>query len=195
MKIGILAVQGGFHAHRRILEALEVDVVEVRLPRDLHHIQGLILPGGESTTMLKMLAAFDLMDPLKDFAKSERPVLGTCAGAILMSNKVNFKNQASLGWLPVSIDRNVYGSQRDSFYDSVSIPSWQLSEIPAYFIRAPRFVDLGEGVAVLSQWHGDVTGVCYRHFTAVTYHPELADDTRFHQAWLDHAVRSRSGAA
>lgn len=183
--IGILAVQGGFLAHQHILEQLGAPARLVKLPRHLEGLRGLILPGGESTTMLKLMEAFDLFEPLQAFGNQGHPVLGTCAGAILMCQKVNFRNQRNLGWIPASIDRNAYGSQQESFKVIHDVPLWELSDVPSLFIRAPRFVDIGRDVAQLSHWEGDVTGVVYQNFTAVTYHPELGNDTRFHKAWLE----------
>ncbi len=189
--IGILAVQGGFRAHRNTLDQLRVPNREVRLAKQLDDLHALILPGGESTTMLKLIEAFNLLQPLQDFAASGRPVLGTCAGAILMSGRVRYKNQPSLGWIPVEIDRNVYGSQRESFSDLIDIPAWKLARVPVMFIRAPRFTDPQEGVRVISKWGNDITGVSYKNFTAVTYHPELGGESRFHQTWLDRAMLSK----
>ena len=186
--IGVLALQGGFHAHLDMLRRLDVPSREVRLPRDLIGLDGLILPGGESTTMLKLLKAFDLFEPLREFGLTGKPILGTCAGAILMCETVNFRNQESLGFIPASIDRNAYGSQQESFRADTSIPMWNLSAVPALYIRAPRFHSLSDDVKVISTHDGDITGVTWRNFTAVTYHPELGDDLAFHQAWLDQYV-------
>jgi len=185
MEIGVLALQGGFQAHQAVLDKLGVAHRSVKLADDLNHIQGLIIPGGESTTMLKLMEDFDLFEPLNAFAGSGRPVLGTCAGAILMCEKVSNRNQRSLGWIPSTVDRNAYGSQQYSFQATVDCPLWDLKEAPALFIRAPRFTGLGEGVQELSRTDGDITGVVYKNFAAVTYHPELGDDTRFHKAWLE----------
>ena len=192
--IGVLALQGGFASHCRTLASLGVAAREIRKAEDLDLLDGLILPGGESTSMLKLLGAFDLFEPLNAFARSGRPVLGTCAGAILMSERVNFKNQRSLGWIPVSIRRNAYGTQRESFFTQVDCPLWNLSQVEAFFIRAPSFQKLGKGVEVLSRFNGDITGVVYQNLTAITYHPELSSDPRFHQAWLRRFV-TRSEAA
>ena len=189
--IGILALQGGFQAHGRTLDALGLPWRLVRLPRDLEDVDALILPGGESTTMLKLLDAFALFAPLEAFAQTGKPVLGTCAGAILMSRRVLHPEQRSLGWLPATIERNFYGAQQHSFKANVAIPEWQLAEVPALFIRAPRFSALGEDVRVISRWEDDITGITWRQFTAVTYHPELTDETAFHQAWYQRFVESR----
>ena len=184
MRIGILALQGGFQAHRAKLESLGVDVVEVRLPKHLDPCDGLILPGGESTTMLKLIHAYDLWSPLQTYAAQKRPILGTCAGAILMVEKVNFKGQESFGWIPATINRNAYGSQVVSFRTEVDCPLWQLEKVDAYFIRAPKFDNIGEGVAIISSSDDGVNGLEYKHFSAVTYHPELGEENRFHQAWI-----------
>ncbi len=182
--IGILALQGGFQAHERILDRLHMEYREVKLPKHLHDLEALIIPGGESTTMLKLLNAFELFDPLVAFGNTGYPVLGTCAGAILMCRTVRFKNQKSLGWIPASIDRNAYGSQQESFQVRHDCPLWGLKDVPSLFIRAPRFAELSEGVSVLSKWNGDTTGVEFKNFSAVSYHPELGGDTRFHEAWV-----------
>ncbi|MCB1053091.1 MAG: pyridoxal 5'-phosphate synthase glutaminase subunit PdxT [Acidobacteria bacterium] len=185
--IGVLAVQGGFQAHLKTIQKLGVAAREVRLAEDLDACSALILPGGESTTMLKLLKAFNLMDPLRQFClNGDNQVLATCAGAILLAQKVVHPEQESLGVLPVTIERNAYGCQRESFEAPISVPAWQLVDQPVYFIRAPKFLALGPGVEVISSYEGDITGVSYRNLTAVTYHPELAEDPGFHQAWLQH---------
>lgn len=184
MNIGILALQGGFQAHRQKLDSLGVTTTEIRLPDQLASCDGLVLPGGESTTMLKLIHAYQLWEPLQAFAALKRPILGTCAGAILMARKVNFKNQESFNWLPVSIDRNAYGTQVQSFRTKVDCPLWDLKQVDAFFIRAPKFVDIEAGVAEISRSDDGINGVEFEHFSAVTYHPELGDEARFHQAWL-----------
>jgi len=183
--IGVLALQGGFRAHGAVLEKLGVANREVRTARDLDGLTGLIMPGGESTTMLKLMEAYDLFEPLDAFGRSGRPVLGTCAGSILMARRVVGREQRSFGWLPADIERNAYGCQRESFEATFDCPLWGLRGVTALFIRAPRFVKLGEGVQVLSEWDGSATGVVYGNLTAVAYHPELSPDSRFHTAWLD----------
>ncbi|CAM2067931.1 pyridoxal 5'-phosphate synthase glutaminase subunit PdxT [Sulfidibacter corallicola] len=186
--IGVLAIQGGFAAHINVLRRLGVPHREVRLPADLAGLQGLIIPGGESTTMLKLLQAFDMKQPLQEFAASGRPILGTCAGAILMAERVTHPEQESLGWIPVTIERNAYGSQRESFQTTQACEAWEMDAFPALFIRAPRFREPRSEVEVLTRLDDHITGVRYKHFTAITYHPELTEDDRFHQAWLTHQV-------
>ncbi|MDJ0834998.1 MAG: pyridoxal 5'-phosphate synthase glutaminase subunit PdxT [Acidobacteriota bacterium] len=193
--IGILALQGGFEAHGKILDKLGLPYRQVRLARDLEGLEALILPGGESTTMLKLMDIYDLFEPLARFGASGKPVLGTCAGAILMSRHVDQSGQRSFGWLPVSIERNAYGSQRESFREVQDIPAWNLTDVPALYIRAPRFTELPADVTVLSRLDGDVTGISRHQFTAVTYHPELMDDVRFHRAWYQYQVAPLSAGA
>lgn len=187
--IGILALQGGFTAHQRMLDELGIPTRLVKLAKHLDGLDGLILPGGESTTMLKLIEAYDLFEPLINFGNSGKPVLGTCAGAILMCRDVYYKNQKSLGWLPAGIDRNFYGAQQESFQVEIDIPSWQLKNLPVLFIRAPRFRDADPEVGVLSTFGDDITGLTYKNFTAITYHPELSSSTAFHKAWYEHFAR------
>lgn len=187
MTIGVLALQGGFAAHQKTLDQLSLPNRQIRQATELSDLDALILPGGESTTMLKLMDHYELWQPLHTFAQTGKPILGTCAGAILMVEKVNFRDQRSLGWIPATISRNVYGSQKDSFLTTQELPAWQNQTISAYFIRAPRFDELGQGVEVLSRYKDDITGIVYKNFTAITYHPELSDDVSFHRAWAQQA--------
>lgn len=183
MTIGVLALQGGFAAHQRVLDQLGLPNRQIRQAAELENLDALILPGGESTAMIKLMDLYQMWLPLQAFAERGKPILGTCAGAILMVEKVNFRDQRSLGWLPTTISRNVYGSQRDSFLTTQELLAWENQTVSAFFIRAPRFDALGDGVEVLSRYKDDITGVIYKHFTAITYHPELSDDVAFHRAW------------
>jgi 5'-phosphate synthase pdxT subunit len=192
--IGILALQGGYAAHGRILKELGLAYREVRIARDLVDLDALILPGGESTTMLKLMRAYDLREPLDHYVAGGGAVLGTCAGAILMCEKVTHPHQDGLNWVPASIERNAYGSQRESFSSTVTCTPWQLEAVPAYFIRAPKFVELVPGVTVLSRRGDEINGIIYKRMVAVTYHPELADDLRFHQNWYQRFVSDWSPA-
>jgi len=192
--IGVLALQGGFAAHAQHLHALGAQTMEVRLAADLARCRALVLPGGESTAMLRLMKAFDLFAPLRQFC-SARPVLATCAGAILLAHKVSHPTQESLDLLPVAIERNAYGCQRESFEALQDIPLWHIRAVPALFIRAPRFLALEEGnqrVQVLSKLGQDITGVRMDNIIAVTYHPELCPDLSFHRAWLEREVGNRT---
>jgi len=193
--IGILALQGGIRAHERALDRLGLAHRRVSLPRHLDECDALILPGGETTTMLKLMEAYALFEPLGAYGRSGRPVLGTCAGAILMCDSVHGIAQKSLGWVPMMVQRNGYGSQRDSFREETDIPAWDLRDLDVFYIRAPRFLEVDPSVTIISERAGEVTGVTYRNYTAVSYHPELADGARFHEAWYAHAVSPLVGGS
>jgi len=191
MVIGVLALQGGFKAHIEMLNRLEVEAREIRLASDLEGISALVLPGGESSTMLKLLEREGLFEHIVNLGSKGLPMLGTCAGAILMCNEVVNPQQKSFGFIPASIERNAYGSQRESFETEFPIDSWELQAVRALFIRAPRLLTTDKNVQIISTLNEHITGVSYKNFTAVTYHPELTDDLRFHQTWLNRHVRAQ----
>ncbi len=187
MKIGVLALQGAFREHMTILRRLGADVVEVRLPEDLRDLDGLILPGGESTTIGKLAAAYGLIDSLKRFAQ-DRPVWGTCAGMILMAGKIDF-DQPRLGFMNIAVQRNAFGRQADSFVEDLRICVWKDSErhpFPGVFIRAPKILDSGEGVEVIARLSdGTAVGAQEGKWLATAFHPELTQDMRFHRYFID----------
>ncbi len=180
MKIGVLALQGDFDAHRKRLEALGAKVVLVKKPEQLDDIAGLVIPGGESSTFLKLLGE-DGLAKLKDFVRV-KPTFGTCAGAILLANEVENPKQAGLGALDITIRRNAYGRQLDS-----SIREGQFLNDPMemVFIRAPKIERVGEGLEVVATEGNDPVMVRKGKTLAATFHPELTDDSRIHQYFLD----------
>jgi len=182
-RIGVLAIQGDYAAHAEALAEAGAIPVEVRKRAELDGLDGLILPGGESTTMLKFLERGHLFEDLKQFCSS-RPVFGTCAGAILLAREVRNPAQRSLGALDVVVERNAYGRQIDSsilFSDS-KLPGDKLEMV---FIRAPRIVETGPDVEVLAQRDGKATLVRQGKLMAATFHPELTRDRRVHKAFVD----------
>ena len=182
-RIGVLAIQGDYAAHAEALAEAGAIPVEVRKRAELDGLDGLILPGGESTTMLKFLERGHLFEELKQFCSS-RPVFGTCAGAILLAREVRNPAQRSLGALDVVVERNAYGRQIDSsilFSDS-KLPGDKLEMV---FIRAPRIVETGPDVEVLAQRDGKATLVRQGKLMAATFHPELTRDRRVHKAFVD----------
>lgn len=182
-RIGVLAIQGDYAAHAEALAEAGAIPVEVRKRAELDGLDGLILPGGESTTMLKFLERGHLFEELKQFC-STRPVFGTCAGAILLAREVRNPPQRSLGALDVVVERNAYGRQIDSsilFSDS-KLPGDKLEMV---FIRAPRIVETGPDVEVLAQRDGKATLVRQGKLMAATFHPELTTDRRVHKAFVD----------
>jgi 5'-phosphate synthase pdxT subunit len=184
MTIGVLALQGDFEAHRRRLEELGADVVLVKKPEQLDQIDGLVIPGGESGTFIKLLGEVGF-EKLKQFVRA-KPTFGTCAGAILLASEVENPAQAGLGALDIRIRRNAYGRQIDS-----SIRQGRFagangdSPIEMVFIRAPRIVAVGPGVEVLATEGSDPVAVRQGRAMAATFHPELSVDARVHRAFLD----------
>jgi 5'-phosphate synthase pdxT subunit len=180
MRIGVLALQGDFDAHRQRLEELGAEVVLVKKPEQLDAIDGLVIPGGESGTFLKLLGE-DGFAKLKEFVRL-KPTFGTCAGAILLATEVENPKQAGLGALDIGIRRNAYGRQVDS-----SIREGKLFDSPLemVFIRAPKIERVGPGVEVIATEGADPVAVRQGRTMAATFHPELSEDTRVHQAFLD----------
>lgn len=188
MKIGVLAVQGDFAAHVRMLRRLGVDAIEVRRADEIERINGLIVPGGESTTMLKFLTEENLGPAIKHFAESDRPVFGTCAGAILLAREAINPDQPSLDLIDISVERNAYGRQVDSFIDYAET-KLEGGRMEAVFIRAPRIRRVGSGVEVLAALDGEPVLVRERNVLAATFHPEMTGDDRAHRLFLNMASR------
>jgi 5'-phosphate synthase pdxT subunit len=180
MRIGVLALQGDFDAHRRRLEELGAEVILVKKPEQLDAIDGLVIPGGESGTFLKLLGE-EGFTKLKNFVHA-KPTFGTCAGAILLATEVENPQQKGLGALNIRIRRNAYGRQIDS---SIREGLFGASPIEMVFIRAPKIEHVGEGVEVLATEGKDPVAVRQGKTMAATFHPELSEDPRIHQTFLD----------
>ena len=181
--IGVLALQGDFHAHREALAQAGAPSVEVRHPADLERITGLILPGGESTTLVKLIREMGLVEPLRAFAARGRPVLGTCAGAILLAARVEESSQFCLGLIDIDVRRNAYGRQRESFESFQGILRGVEGEAPVemVFIRAPRISRVGAAVDVLARHAGEPVLVRQGNILAATFHPEMGADRTVHR--------------
>jgi 5'-phosphate synthase pdxT subunit len=184
VKIGILAVQGDFAAHAAMLAGLGADTVEVRTVGDLNGCDGLILPGGESTTQLQFLQEEGLFDAVKKFAADGGAIFGTCAGAILLATEVKNPAQASLGLLDIAVLRNAYGRQLAS---DVFSGASKLTDLPMemVFIRAPVIDRVGPGVEILAEYGGNPVLVQNANVMAATFHPELTQDSRVHRHFLE----------
>lgn len=181
MRFGILAIQGDVAAHARALERAGAAAVPVRREKELDGLSGLILPGGESTTMSKGIERLGLLEPLRAFAASGRPVLGTCAGAILLAREVENHPVSTLGALDVVATRNAYGTQVDSFAARLEEPALpELEGLRCVFIRAPQLRRPGQDVEVLGRLDGWPVLVRQGNLLAATFHPELTPDTRIH---------------
>jgi 5'-phosphate synthase pdxT subunit len=177
-RVGVLALQGDFEAHAKALAAAGAEPVEVRTAEQLASVDGLVIPGGESTTMLKLLNYMDLKQPLIEFAK-QKPVFGTCAGAILLAKEVLRPAQESLSVMDLTVERNAYGRQIDSRIAQLN------GDLEAVFIRAPIIRRCGPGVKVLAEYDGDPVLVEEGRHMVATFHPELTRDLRVHRLFLD----------
>ena len=190
MKVGVLALQGAFREHCEVLDALGIECVEVRVPEHLGGIDALILPGGESTTMTRLLDTSGLRAPLTDLLRDGLPALGTCAGLILVAVEVldGRADQVPLGVLDVTVRRNAYGRQRDSFEADLAVAGLAGPSFPGVFIRAPVVERVGAEVEVLAEYAGEPVLVRGRSVWGTTFHPELSGDLRVHQRFLQEVV-------
>jgi 5'-phosphate synthase pdxT subunit len=180
LTVGILAIQGDYAAHGRVLEQLGAEVRYVRKPDELDQCDALIIPGGESTTFLKFLAQHGFLAKLRAFVGA-KPTFGTCAGAILLAKDVENPPQVSLGAIDIAVRRNAYGRQNESF---IAQAQTKLGPLELVFIRAPRITRIGRGVEVLATQGKDPVLVRQGHIMAATFHPELSQDTQVHEAFL-----------
>ena len=201
MKIGVLALQGDFYEHCQILRRIGADASEVRLPRDLTGLNGLIIPGGESTTIGKLAAEYGLLEPLREFGL-RRPIWGTCAGAIFLSKGVIHRQQPLLGLMDITVQRNAFGRQTESFEVDLDIPALTRNGVRdgngharpfhAIFIRAPIIESVGEDVEILAQLEeGAIVAARQGHWLATSFHPELTPDGRFHKYFVRLAESER----
>jgi 5'-phosphate synthase pdxT subunit len=182
MRIGVLALQGAFREHLDVLQTIGVEGVAVRLPQDLEGVSGLILPGGESTTMRHLIERWGLAEPIRRLAATGAPLYGTCAGMIVLSKEIVGGEQPILPLLDVTVQRNAFGRQLDSFESDLSVPVLGDRPVHAVFIRAPVIESVGPDVDVLARLDdGRIVAVRERNVIATSFHPELAGETRFHR--------------
>jgi len=196
MKIGVLASQGAFAEHIAILNKLGVEAVAVRLPEDLEGIDGLIIPGGESTTISKLMLAYKLSDEIRNRAKKGLPIWGTCAGMIMLADKIPDSTVEPLGLMKIGVRRNAFGRQKESFETELSIPALGKKPFPAVFIRAPAIEQSNGEVEVLARLDdGTIVAARQGRLLASAFHPELTDDLRFHRYFLDIVAEKKERAA
>ena len=188
MRIGVLAVQGAFAEHEKALRALGADCVELRQKKDIAGIDGLVLPGGESTVQGMLLRQLDMFDELKGLISDGLPVLATCAGLILLAQKLDADETVHFGTLPVTVRRNAYGRQLGSFETRAAVG--EIADFPLVFIRAPYITERRGDVNVLSAVDGNVVGVEYKNQIGLAFHPEMTSDSRVHESFL-RKVRER----
>ena len=182
MKIGVLALQGAFAEHVAALRAIGVEAVEVRLPEQLDDVDGLIIPGGESTTMRNLIRRWNMREPILALAERGAPLFGTCAGMIVLSKQIEGGEEPILPLLDVTVERNAFGRQLDSFETELSVPLLGDTPVHAVFIRAPVIESVGPDVDVIARLDdGRIVAVRERNIVATSFHPELAGETRFHR--------------
>jgi 5'-phosphate synthase pdxT subunit len=192
--VGVLALQGDFAEHETILARLGVASREVRLPSDLDGLDALIIPGGESTTMTRLMAAYDLVSPLREFAR-DKPVWGTCAGLIVMAREATDLDRETLDVIDISAQRNAFGRQVDSFETDLAIDEIEGPPLRAVFIRAPLIREVGEGVKVLARLeNGEIVAARQGRLLVTAFHPELTDDSRLH-AYFVSLIEKNGDAA
>ncbi|MBA7692653.1 Pyridoxal 5'-phosphate synthase subunit PdxT [subsurface metagenome] len=186
MRIGVLASQGAFAEHIAILHRLEVEALPVRLPQELIGLDGLIIPGGESISISKLMLSYNLMNEIRNLAKNGLPILGTCAGMILLASEISDLDVEPIGVMDITVRRNAFGRQRESFETELSMPILGGKSFPGIFIRAPVIEQANSKVEILARLDDD-TSVAARQekLLASAFHPELTDDLRFHQYFLD----------
>ncbi len=185
VRVGVLALQGAFLEHVQMLARLGADVCEVRLPADLAQVDALVIPGGESTTIGKLMVRFGLDTPIRERAWKGMPVWGTCAGMILLAKDIGGLQQPLLGLMDVAVERNAFGRQVDSFEAALDVPALGAAPFPAVFIRAPLIRSVGDGVDVVGRLEdGRIVAAREGNLLATSFHPELTGDDRLHRYFL-----------
>lgn len=194
MKIGVLALQGAVAEHIRMLEEAGATAVAVKKVEDLDDLDGLVIPGGESTTIGKLMHKYGFIDKLREFGQAQKPMFGTCAGAIVLATRINGQDDAHLGLMDMKVDRNSFGRQKDSF--EVALPiAGVAADYPAVFIRAPHIMEVGNGSEVLSKYEDRIVAARQGHYLAASFHPELTEDIRMHQYFLEMVKEYRGEKA
>jgi 5'-phosphate synthase pdxT subunit len=191
MKIGVLGLQGAVQEHVRSIEACGAEAVVVKKPDQLADLDGLILPGGESTTMRRLMDKYGFMEPLKQFAAAGKPMFGTCAGLILLAKRIVGYDEPHLGLMDITVERNSFGRQRESFEAELSIAG-VADDFIGVFIRAPHIVEVGEDVEILAKYDGRIVAARQGQFLGCSFHPELTDDHRMTHYFLNMVKEAKA---
>ncbi|WP_130858884.1 pyridoxal 5'-phosphate synthase glutaminase subunit PdxT [Gracilibacillus phocaeensis] len=177
VKIGVLGLQGAIREHVRSIETAGAEAAVIKHKEELADIDGLILPGGESTTMRRLIDKYDFFEPLKAFGQAGKPIFGTCAGLILLANQIVGQEKPHLGLMDIKVERNAFGRQRESFEAELAIKG-VADDFEAVFIRAPQIEAVGNEVEVLAEYQGSIVAAKQGHYLCSSFHPELTDDHR-----------------
>ena len=192
MKIGVLALQGAVAEHIRSLEAAGAEAVAVKLTQQLEELQGLVIPGGESTTIGKLMRKYGFMEAIADFSAQGKPLFGTCAGLIVLADEIEGQEDAHLRLMDMTVARNAFGRQQESFETDLTVKGID-EPVRAVFIRAPLIKKVGSDVDVLSTYRDEIVTARQGHLLAVSYHPELTDDYRLHAYFVDMVKEAAAG--
>jgi 5'-phosphate synthase pdxT subunit len=184
MKIGVLSLQGAVAEHIRSVERAGAEGIAVKKIEQLDELSGLIIPGGESTTIGKLMRKYNFIEAVRQFSNQGKPVFGTCAGLIVLAKTIQGQEEAHLGLMDITVSRNAFGRQRESFETDLNIKGIE-EPVRAVFIRAPLIQSVGTGVDVLSEYNGEIVAARQGHLLASSFHPELTDDYRLHQYFVD----------
>ncbi|MFD0695470.1 pyridoxal 5'-phosphate synthase glutaminase subunit PdxT [Paenibacillus sp. GCM10027628] len=190
-KIGVLALQGAVAEHIRGIEKAGAEGVVIKKTEQLADIDGIIIPGGESTTIGKLMRTYGFIDELRDFSAAGKPVFGTCAGLIVIAKEITGQPEAHLGLMDITVARNAFGRQRESFETDLPVKGID-DNVRAVFIRAPLIEEVGTGVDVLATYDGQIVAAQQGHLLAASFHPELTDDFRMHSYFLDMVKQSQA---
>lgn len=188
MRIGVLALQGAFREHQKILAECGVESTQIRKNTQLDGISALIIPGGESTTIGKLMNEFELFEPITRMSEEGLPIFGTCAGLIMLAKEINSSRQVRLNLMDISVERNAFGRQVDSFEADLDIPVLGAQPYRAVFIRAPYIIDVGVNVQVLAKYEEKIVLARQGRFLAAAFHPELTGDLRIHRYFIENCL-------
>ncbi|MBA4507719.1 pyridoxal 5'-phosphate synthase glutaminase subunit PdxT [Clostridium sporogenes] len=192
MKVGVLDLQGSVVEHVKILEKIDnIEPIRVKYKEDLDNIQGIILPGGESTTLGKLLKDFHIYDTLKEKIEKGLPVWGTCAGMILLAKDIEGQEESYFKAIDIKVKRNAYGSQLNSFFIEEMLEDIDREPIELVFIRAPYITTVGSNVTILKKVNGNIVAAKEKNVLVTSFHPELTEDTRFHKYFIDKFIRNK----
>ncbi|MFC3772099.1 pyridoxal 5'-phosphate synthase glutaminase subunit PdxT [Paenibacillus sp. GCM10012303] len=193
MKIGVLALQGAVAEHIKMIEAAGAEGVPVKKTSQLAELDGIIIPGGESTTIGKLMRDYGFIEEVRSFSKQGKPIFGTCAGLIVLADEIVGQEQAHLQLMDMKVQRNAFGRQRESFETELAVKGVD-DKVRAVFIRAPLIREIGDRVDVLSEHNGEIVAARQDHLLAVSFHPELTDDYRMHQYFIDMVKEAKSSS-
>jgi 5'-phosphate synthase pdxT subunit len=194
MKVGVLALQGAVSEHLKSIELAGAEGVAIKRTEQLDEIEGLILPGGESTTIGKLMRKYGFIEAIRQFSAQRKPIFGTCAGLIVLAKSIEGAEEPHLGLMDITVARNAFGRQRESFETDLTVKGID-EQVRAVFIRAPLIRSVGPGVEVLAEYRGEIVAAREGHLLVTSFHPELTDDYRMHRYFLEMAAsRAQAGA-